>query len=313
MQKLALVMLATLLLALPIRAQQRTIAITIDDLPAPEKVNDLQHVRAINRDLLKTLAAERVPAIGFVNEEKLLREGEVDERIAIMREWLAAGMELGNHTYSHKGLTGTPLPQWEDDVIKGEAITRKMLQAEKKTLRYFRHPFTQRGATEDVRSAAAEFLKSRGYLEAPFTVEHSDWVFARVYLQLLEQGDATRVQQLRREYVEYLGTMLEFYEQLSRETFGREPAQVLLIHVNRLNADALPEMLALMKARGYRIVSLDEALGDGAYKTEDGYIGKWGPSWLHRWRIALKQPNRLPDEPDPPKWITEIYKAGTTR
>jgi len=311
MQKLAYAILAALLLAPPLAAQQRTIAITIDDLPAPEKLDDLKHLQAINRDLLKTLVAERVPAIGFVNEEKLLRTGEVDERIAVMREWLAAGMELGNHTYSHKGLTRAPLAQWEDDVIKGEAITRKMMAAEKKMLRYFRHPFTQRGATEEVRSAAAEFLRSRGYLEAPFTVEHSDWVFARVYLQLLEKADAARAQQLRREYVEYLGTMLEFYEGLSRETFGRELAQILLIHVNRLNADVLPEMLAVLKTRGYRVVSLDEALADPAYKTEDGYVGKWGPSWLHRWRIALKQPDRWKDEPEPPKWITEIYNAAT--
>ena len=44
-----------------------------------------------------------------------------------------------------------------------------------------------------------------------------------------------------------------------------------------------------------------------AYRTPDGFIGAYGPSWLHRWRISLEMPNRLRDEPDPPVWIQEAY------
>ncbi len=60
-----------------------------------------------------------------------------------------------------------------------------------------------------------------------------------------------------------------------------------------------------MKGRGYAFVSLREAMQDAAYRTEDDYVGRAGPSWLHRWRIAKGLPSRLAAEPDPPKWISE--------
>jgi hypothetical protein len=60
-------------------------------------------------------------------------------------------------------------------------------------------------------------------------------------------------------------------------------------------------------ARGYRFVTLDEALKGDAYRTPDGYVGRFGPSWLHRWRIALGKPDRLRDEGDPPAWVVETF------
>lgn len=36
--------------------------------------------------------------------------------------------------------------------------------------------------------------------------------------------------------------------------------------------------------------------------------GTFGPSWLHRWRVAKKLPPRLTDEPDPPRWILDLSK-----
>jgi len=47
---------------------------------------------------------------------------------------------------------------------------------------------------------------------------------------------------------------------------------------------------------------------DPAYATEDGYVGKWGPSWLHRWRIALQQPSQWSKEPDAPAWMHKRYE-----
>ena len=36
---------------------------------------------------------------------------------------------------------------------------------------------------------------------------------------------------------------------------------------------------------------------------------RFGLSWFHRWRRALGLPNRLRDEPDPPRWVLERYDA----
>ncbi len=61
--------------------------------------------------------------------------------------------------------------------------------------------------------------------------------------------------------------------------------------------------------RGYRFVSLEKALEDEAWRTPDLFVGTNGPSWLHRFSLALDRPMRLKDEPDPPDWVIEAYRA----
>jgi len=88
---------------------------------------------------------------------------------------------------------------------------------------------------------------------------------------------------------------------------GREIAQTLLIHASQLNADAMPDLLAMMRARGYEFVSLETALKDPAYSLPDEYYGKGGFSWLHRWSKTKGLPAK--GEPDPPAWVTAAFDA----
>jgi hypothetical protein len=112
-------------------------------------------------------------------------------------------------------------------------------------------------------------------------------------------------------YLAHLDTMLEFFEGESRELFSREIPQILLVHANRLNAAVLPAMLDRMQARGYRFVTLDEALRDAAYRSPDEYVGPAGPSWLHRFFVAKGRDmmTSLRGEPDPPRFIQDAYRA----
>ena len=51
--------------------------------------------------LLHHLQTDQVPAVGFVNEAKLTRDGTLDPlRVDLLRSWIKSGFELGNHTYS---------------------------------------------------------------------------------------------------------------------------------------------------------------------------------------------------------------------
>lgn len=101
-------------------------------------------------------------------------------------------------------------------------------------------------------------------------------------------------------YLDHLDVAFEVAEALSRETFGREIAQVLLTHANAINAACLDRILGRLAARGYRFITLEETMRDVAYGTKNGYEGDYGVSWLHRWRAGLGLESRLRDEPDPP-------------
>src|ERR1019366_9743702 len=83
----------------------RQVAITINDLPAgAANWMSAATISEMTSKLLGTLRDQKVPVVGFVNERKLYKLGEVDERIKALRMWLDYGFELGNHNFTHMSL-----------------------------------------------------------------------------------------------------------------------------------------------------------------------------------------------------------------
>ena len=157
-------------------APSRTLAVTVDDLPATP-AQDLGEMRRITKGVLSALKRHRALAVGFVNEDKLLPEPERKDRIALLRQWVEAGHELGNHTYSHADLQTMPLAAFQRDVMRGEEETRR-LQAERgHGVRFFRHPFTHTGPSAEVKLSFEAFLVNHGYAVAPFSIEGFDYGF----------------------------------------------------------------------------------------------------------------------------------------
>jgi peptidoglycan/xylan/chitin deacetylase (PgdA/CDA1 family) len=297
-------------------AAERAVAVTFDDLPGPPAAlasNDVGALRENTRRLLAAFQEAKVPVVGFVNEGKLFVEGETpaqaEERIDVLRLWLAGGHELGNHTYSHRDLNTQPLDWFEQDVVRGETVTRRLLAEKQRTLRYFRHPFLHVGLDLEKRRAFETFLAGRGYTVAPVTIDNDEYIYAAAYAAALRRGDAAFARRLGADYLRYMESVFAFVEDVSRRLLGREIPQVLLLHANALNADRFPALAAMMKARGYRYVTLEDALRDEAYERPDTYVGPWGISWLHHWEITEGR-QRSPS-PDPPDWVLKAYDAAT--
>ena len=130
----------------------RQVAITIDDLPAGSAGGmSAATITEMTSKLMAALREQKVPAVGFVNEKKLYKIGEVDARIKALSMWVESGFELGNHTYSHFSLNKVGLKAWEDDVIQGESVTRILLSQHNMQLRYFRHPYLDTGRDLETR------------------------------------------------------------------------------------------------------------------------------------------------------------------
>jgi peptidoglycan/xylan/chitin deacetylase (PgdA/CDA1 family) len=238
--------------------------------------------------------------------------GERDARVRLLDRWLEAGMMLGNHTYSHRDPAKASLAEYQDDVIRGEVVFKHLLAQRKITRQiYFRHPFTRTGPTPDYRKGLEQFLQSRGYQIAPFTIENGDYIWALVYRRALERKDTEQAAKVRSGYLEHLGQALTFADRAAMKVFGREIPQTLLMHANLLNADVLPEMLPLFRAHGYEIVNLETAMEDKAYGTPDVFVGNFGPSWLHRWGLALGFRDALKGEPEVPQWVMDAYQQAS--
>jgi hypothetical protein len=123
-----------------------------------------------------------------------------------------------------------------------------------------------------------------------------------------EKKDKKLAARAKKEYLEYAETSLNYSEGLSRDLFGREIPQTLLIHDNLLNSECLDALFTQIEHRGYKFISLDQGLADPAYSTVDNYVGATGISWLLRWRVALGQPVNSQQGPEPPAWANTIFE-----
>lgn len=300
LQRLALLVLALAGTAAAATDAGKRIAITIDDLPAASATPLAPSEAArLNHKLLAALQRRGAKAVGFVNEDRLLVHGQVDQGVAILDAWLDAGMELGNHNFGHLGLWGSSLEEVEAAVLKGEVLTRWVTSRRRAPLRYYRHPYTQTGKTEADREAFEAFLSRHGYTVAPMTVDHDDYLFACVYDKLDAPHEAGRRRAVEDEYDAHLRTSLQVFETMSQELFGHQIPQVLLIHANRLNAQTLDRTLATLEEMGYRFIALEEALRDEAYRSPARASGRFGPSWLARWARAKGVKLSAYGQPDP--------------
>lgn len=304
--------IASLTVSLPISLTAQTspprqIAITIDDLPAARWTSMTgSEIVALNSKLLATLREQKIPLVGFVNERKLYKPGEVDDRIKALSLWLDNGFELGNHTFAHTSLNRVTLQAWEEEVVRGETVTRILLAQHQMKLRYFRHPYLDTGRDLQTRRDAEAFLVSRGYRIAPITMDAWDWMFDRVYDDARKRGDAALQGQVVSSYFEYTGKVFDYYEKLSKELIGYEPKQILLLHDNWLEADHIAELLALLRRRGYQFVSLQDALDDSAYSMPDEFVADGGTGWLDRWAITRGRPPQ--NTPEFPQWVIDRAK-----
>jgi peptidoglycan/xylan/chitin deacetylase (PgdA/CDA1 family) len=290
-----------------------TVAVTFDDLPATagERGSDGE-ILAINRSIVGTVSKRGIPAVAFVNEVGLEADGRVDPaRVDALRLWLDAGLELGNHTYSHPSLNRVPREEYFDDILKGERVTKPLVESRGGTWRWFRHPFLQTGRDLDTKHAAETFLAEHGYRIAPVTIDNGEWIFAKAYATAAASHDAKAQKKLANEYVAYMNRKTDYWERSARALFGRDIPQILLVHANRLNADHFDRIAAMLVKRGYAFVPLDAAVSDPAYLSPDTFTGAGGISWIHRWALTKGGAAAvLPDEPAVPAWV--MRAAGVT-
>lgn len=295
------------------RAQGRTVAITVDDLPyaagggRPGSLPaSAALMRSVNDRILASLRGHHAAATGFVvgrNAEEL----GIAESEDVLKAWTADGFSLGNHTYSHDGANSLSLQQFEADVVRGETSFLPLVDRARDGL-FLRFPYNQTGDTMEKHEGIASFLKERGYRVAPCTIDTEDYAFNAVYVQMLGRKDETGAQRLREAYLQYTSEEIDYYSGLNRQVLGYEPPQIMLLHDSKLNADTMDAVLDLFAAKGYRFVSLTEAEQDPIYRGTDAFVTKYGMMWGYRWAQERHVKLTGRKEQEPPVWI-EQYGA----
>lgn len=249
---------ALALCAAPLFAETRPrVAITMDDV----------RWQAIPEDR-RPEADERLLMLLGKTRAFLFAIGEcVDnpEGSAILRRWSAAGHRIGNHTYSHRALSGGIAPEeFEDDILRNENVLRSYSGFRK----WFRFPALSEGQTRDLRDRFRSFLARHGYRNGSVTIDASDWYYNQRLLARLEADRDFDVARYRQPYLDHIWDRAQFYDQLSRDVLRRSVPHTLLIHYNLLNSLFLGDLLAMFRSKGWGVIDAEEAFSDAVFARQ---------------------------------------------
>jgi peptidoglycan/xylan/chitin deacetylase (PgdA/CDA1 family) len=288
-------------------AQKKQVCFSFDDLPVVSYgITDSVYQQQLMSRLIASLNKHHIPAIGFVNEKKLYQSDGtiIPFQVGMLKGWVNSGLELGTHTFSHPDYNKVSFTDFANEIIKGEAITKEILAEKGQLLRYFRHPFLHLGNTKTKADSLDAFLKVHGYTVAPVTIDNDDYLFAVAYKRASVKNDTVLMQQIRNDFVEYIGKKTDYYEKQSQALFGRNIPQILLLHASLLNSDCTGLLATRFEKKQYEFVSMDKAIRDKAYQTPVTVYGNFGISWIDRWALSQgKKGDFFKDEPITPAYI----------
>ena len=295
-----------------INAQTREICITLDDLPAiTYDYKNLEFKRELIGKLIRTFRAYEIPAIGFVNESKLYENGKLSEqKVDLLRTWLEAGYELGNHTYAHKDYHKVTFDKFTEDILKGERVCKDLVKEYDQQYIYFRHPFLHVGLDKTKHDLLKNFLGEHDYIEAPVSIDNDDYIFAYAYSKASFKGDQELMRKIGKDSVSYMEKKLLYFQRQSEKLLRRNVKQILLLHANLINADYLDDLAAMYQSLGYRFISMKEALEDDAYEREITVYNNWGISWIYRWALSKgKKGDFFKSDPETPEYVKDFLST----
>ncbi len=190
---------------------EKVVALTFDDGPTPDKTNQI----------LQILAEEQIPATFFLIGQ------EVQQHPQLVRQILAAGHQVGNHSFSHQRM-----------IFKSPAFIAGEIEQTDKLLRdsgvdgviYFRPPYGKK------------LLVLPWYLMKHHRVSVTWDVAPENFPKIAKDPQA-------------------FVDYTVQQT---KPGSIILLHVmydsRQVTMQAVPQIIRQLKAQGYRFVTVHELL-----------------------------------------------------
>ncbi len=261
--------LATTVLTNPSR-----IAITIDDLPyvMPSKTSPDEGLRYTNQ-INAALQKHGIIATGFAVGQQINPQS-----LPALRAFAGAGHTIGNHSWSHPDYGTLTRDEFHGETGRTDEILQQWIDGP----RYYRFPFLREGETEATKAAATQVLAEFGYQNVPVTIDNDEWQFNADYLEALEEGNAAVAATIARDYVAHMQERTAFFQTLAIDELGGDVDHILLIHLNRINADHLGTLLEWYDAQGWTFILVEEAITHPLFSRPDIYAGSRGLSQIER-------------------------------
>jgi len=256
MTRIALILSMFMICAL--RANAESVALTFDDGVNPER----PEAAAWNASILDALAK------GKVTSMILMACGNADSPagLKLVRDWGQAGHFISNHTFSHKSLGSKEMTAeaFIADVEKCHAILNT-LPGWSPRLRF---PYLKEGDTAAKRDAVRQWMANNKYKPAAVSIDASDWYYSDRFTKWRAANPGGKPELYRDAYLAHLWDRTQYYDALSKQALNRSARHVLLLHTNAINAAFLPDIIAMYRSKGWKIISPELAFDDPLYAMQ---------------------------------------------
>lgn len=257
-----------------VHTEPSRVAITLDDLPyvLPSRTTPAEGTRYVQQ-INKVLQKHNIIATGFAVGRQITPESR-----PALQAFADAGHTIGNHSWSHADYGTQTRKEFEDETRQTDQILTEWLDGP----RYYRFPFLREGESEKAKACATDVLTTLGYQNVPVTIDYDEWQFNADYLDAIENGDSEASEDIARRYIAHMQERTGHFQALARDELARDVDHILLLHLNRINADHLGTLLDWYASQAWTLVSVQQALKDPLYSSPDLYAGARGLSQIER-------------------------------
>lgn len=266
--------------ALARSGDKRALLVTVDDLPlsSARLHPDPAERRRITEDLLAALARHNIRAVGLVTWNNVRDDSDRE----LLRLWLAAGHELGNHSRRHLDYTRTDPETYIADIEYCRRELSQLLSEEGAHSRFFRFPMLREGDTREKLDAMRSYLQRSGQRNLPVTIDNQDWSFERPWVEARRAGDHRRLELLQDDFLSAMRLMVRHHERTGDRLFQRQVPQILLLHATEVGAAMWDDLFTWLAEEGHGFATADEVLQDAALQEPHAYVGPFGLGFWDR-------------------------------
>ncbi len=282
------------------------VALTFDDLPAAGGLPTDDTREAIATRLTGVLLANHIKGVyGFVNAVDL--DDDPDTHAAL-RVWRAAGMKLGNHTWSHPALSDVTAEAYIENIAKDEPALEKY--AAGTDWRWFRYPYLEEGDTVAKHEAVRDWFRTHGYKVAEVTLNFNDDDWSDPYIRCKAKHDEAGIAWLKQSYMASAKEFIRRGRERQKAAFGHEIPNVLLLHATVFTTLMLPDLIKMLRQEGFRFSTLEKVERNRAYSI-DPKVGMYsGGPFAYEVLVmrGKKDPLPPPRVPEPTAQLDSVCK-----
>ncbi len=243
--------LTVFILALTTLVGAQEVALTFDDAPTFDSPL-LTYAERAER-IRSQLAAHDVIA-GFFVITGNINDKNSEQLKAYTRE----GHVLANHSHSHLSPSRVKIEHYINDITIADSI----LSTWQGVAPWYRYPYLNEGTSKPKRDSIRSALHTLGLTNGYVTVDNYDWYINGALLEAARTKSEINYSRLKDFYLNHIYQSLLFYDGIARQTIGRSPRHVLLLHENDLAALFLNDLILMLKANGWKIITPAVAFED---------------------------------------------------